>query len=110
VVHVKIIIIALALCHMHISNVAKLPGFTQLDYTNIRRLQRSGVRLLQLLEYNYIGFRLLNNVDYSARLVLTEKLVESDYHAINNNRHGSTADRHGFADTRPRIKLSHLFQ
>jgi hypothetical protein len=25
----------LALCHMHISNVAKLPGFTQLDYTDV---------------------------------------------------------------------------
>jgi hypothetical protein len=35
VLHVKITIIALALCHMHISNVAKLPGFTQLDYTDV---------------------------------------------------------------------------
>jgi peptidoglycan/xylan/chitin deacetylase (PgdA/CDA1 family) len=63
-----------------------------------------------LHKYYYIGFRLLNNVDYSYRLVLTENLVERDYYATNNNRRGSTTDHHGFVDARPRIKLTHLFQ
>jgi hypothetical protein len=63
-----------------------------------------------------LGVRLLN---YSPRLVnlsraATTSSTTSRIHLrlvnFSNNCRGSITDRHGFADTRPRIKLSHLFQ
>jgi hypothetical protein len=57
--------------------------------------------------------------DYSPRLVnlsraATTSSTTSRIHLrlvnFSNNCRGSITDRHGFADTRPRIKLSHLFQ
>jgi hypothetical protein len=57
--------------------------------------------------------------DYSSRLVnllraATTSSTTSRIHLrlvdFSNNRRGSITDRHGFIDSRPRIKLSHLFQ
>jgi hypothetical protein len=57
--------------------------------------------------------------DYSPRLVnssraATTSSTTSRIHLrlvdFSNNRRGSITDRHGFVDSRPRIKLSHLFQ
>jgi hypothetical protein len=57
--------------------------------------------------------------DYSSRLVnlsraATTSSITSPIHLrlvdFSNNRRGSITDRHGFVDTRPRIKLCHLFQ
>jgi hypothetical protein len=57
--------------------------------------------------------------DYSPRLVnlsraATTSSTTSRIHLqlvdFSSNRRGSITDRHGFVDTRPRIKLSHLFQ
>jgi hypothetical protein len=57
--------------------------------------------------------------DYSPRLVnlsraATTSSTTSRIHLrlvdFSNNRRGSITDRHGFVDSHPRIKLSHLFQ
>jgi hypothetical protein len=69
-----------------------------------------------------VVFWVYNYFDYSSRLVSTRKLVEDGSRAsttsrihlqlvdFSSNRRGSITDRHGFVDSRPRIKLSHLFQ
>jgi hypothetical protein len=66
-----------------------------------------------------VVFWVYDYFDYSSRLVnlsraATTSSVTSRIHLrlvdFSNNRRGSITDRHGFVDTRPRIKLSHLFQ
>jgi hypothetical protein len=83
----------------------------------VSRLQRLyidyAVRRRDIIFWAYDYF------DYSPRLVnlsraATTSSTTSQIHLrlvdFSNNRRGSIIDRHGFVDTRPRIKLSHLFQ
>jgi hypothetical protein len=61
----------------------------------------------------------LDYFDYSSRLVklsraATTSSITSPIHLrlvdFSNNRRGSITDCHGFVDSHPQIKLSHLFQ
>jgi hypothetical protein len=66
-----------------------------------------GVRLPRLLTSTS-----LNQKTSRGRLSRHQQLVRIHLQLVDfsSNRRGSITDRHGFVDTRPRIKLSHLFQ
>jgi hypothetical protein len=66
-----------------------------------------------------VVFWAYDNFDYSSRLVNLSRTAPatsttSRIHLqpvdFSSNRRGSITNRHGFVDTRPRIKLSHLLQ
>jgi hypothetical protein len=90
-----------------------------------RRASRVLVSRPQRLYIDYIVrrrdvvFWAYDYFDYSSRLVnlsraATMSSTTSRIHLrlvdFGSNRRGSITDRHGFVDTRSRIKLSHLFQ
>jgi hypothetical protein len=66
-----------------------------------------GVRLPRLLISTSF-----NSKTSRGRLPRHQQLVRIHLQLVDfsSNHHGSITDRHGFVDTRPRIKLSHLFQ
>jgi hypothetical protein len=52
----------------------------------------------------------LENYSRTAPATSTTSRIHLRLVDFSNNRRGSITDRHGFVDSRPRIKLSHLFQ
>jgi hypothetical protein len=61
--------------------------------------------------YDYLDYSpRLVNLSRAATMSSTTSRLRLRLVNFSNNRRGSITDRHGFVDTGPRIKLSHLFQ
>jgi hypothetical protein len=76
----------------------------------IHRLRRTLPRC-RLLTYDYFDYSSrLVNLSRAATMSSTTSRIHLQLVDFSSNRRGFITDRHGFVDTRPRIKLSHLFQ